>query len=354
MAEPVLARRFHRFAAALAAAGRSPLNATLMAAAGDDIAAGGLVAELYDGVDTPPGSVPALRLLGALHHLVLSDRAPGLGAFYPTAGGTQSPDDVWPAALAALQANADEVGRRLRRGVQTNEPGRSTVLYPALLWLTDRFDRPIRLLEIGASSGLNLLVDRYAYVSGGVTLGAAGSPVRFDEPWSPAPDIDLAATAACLQIADRAGCDPAPLDPTDPDQRLTLLSFIWGDEVARFERTRAALALAADDPPRVAQAPAQDWLPAALATPSDGALTVVWESVMRQYVPAEHWAAIEATMDEAQAGGEPIAWLTMEPGGTHMQGFAVRVRLSTEDGWQSLATCGDHGPPVAWGATASA
>jgi len=48
--------------------------------------------------------------------------------------------------------------------VQTNEPGPSTVLYPALLWLTARHRRSIRLLEIGASAGLS-------YVTGGQQLG---------------------------------------------------------------------------------------------------------------------------------------------------------------------------------------
>src|SRR5438067_215947 len=83
---------------------------------------------------------------------------------------------------------------------------------------------PIRLLEIGASAGLNLLADRYTYVVGGLELGDPASPLRFEEPWAPPPPIDLVRAADQLHIVSRAGCDLAPLDPSRADDQLTLLS----------------------------------------------------------------------------------------------------------------------------------
>ena len=47
--------------------------------------------------------------------------------------------------------------------------------------------KSVYLLEIGASAGLNLLADRFAYVVGGELLGEPASPVRFEEPWRGAP-----------------------------------------------------------------------------------------------------------------------------------------------------------------------
>ena len=149
---------------------------------------------------------------------------------------------------------------RVHRTVQTNEPGRSAVLFAGLLWLTDRHRRPIRLLEVGASAGLNLVADRYSYVVDGRELGDPGSPLRFVDPWAPPPPIDLAAAAAALRITARAGCDLAPLDPTQPDDQLTLLSYIWPDEPHRIERMRAALAVAARDPIPVAARHGSEWL----------------------------------------------------------------------------------------------
>lgn len=49
-----------------------------MYAAAADLDNGGVVTDVFAGVAAPPGSVPQLRLLAALHHLVLAGRAPDL------------------------------------------------------------------------------------------------------------------------------------------------------------------------------------------------------------------------------------------------------------------------------------
>ncbi len=339
-----LSARFRRHADALVRWERSPLYIRLMRAAADDIDAGGVVARLFVGISTPPGSVPQLRLMGALHYLVLSGRAPALAAFYPSAGGERPVDDVWPVAEAAMEEHFDEVRARLHRTVQTNEPGRSAVLFAGLLWLTDRHRRPIRLLEVGASAGLNLLADRYSYAVGGRELGDPGSPLRFVDPWTPPPPIDLEATASVLRVVARAGCDLSPLHPTRVDDRLTLLSYIWPDELDRIERMRAALSVAERNPVPVAAARASQWLPGALADVSDSELTVVWHSVMRQYVEPEEWAAIEGALAE-QPG---VVRLSMEP--SRDREAPMRLTLHDPAGAPEvrLAACDDHGLPIRW------
>jgi hypothetical protein len=346
-----LGDRFRRHADSLERAQRSPLCVGLMRGAADDIDAGGLVAELFDGVPAPPGSVPALRLLAALHHLVLDGRAPALAGFYPSVGGERAPDGVWPVALEALAEHDEWVHERLGHTVQTNEPGRAAVLFASLLWLVGRYGLPIRLLEIGASAGLNLLVDRFCYLVGGKTLGDPASPVRLIEPWTRCPDGDLLQAAARLRIAQREGCDLAPLDPRDHEARLAVLSYIWPDENARLERTRAALELAAAHPPRVATRSAEEWLPGALAASRAGQLTVVWQSVVRQYIDKDVWTATEVAFDQALRDSEgelPAVWLRMEPGDDHVAGFRLTLKSAPGAPELVLAHCGDHGPPVIW------
>ena len=131
--------------------------------------------------------MPELRLLAALHHLVLRGAAPELARFYPSAGGDQPPSGAWAVARETIAGNEAFIRDRARRTVQTNEPGRCVALYGGLLWLAERHRLPIRLLEIGASAGLNLNADRFAYVVGGVTLGDAASPLTFTEPWDGIP-----------------------------------------------------------------------------------------------------------------------------------------------------------------------
>ena len=68
----------------------------------------------------------------------------------------------WPAIEAELRT----------RTVQTNEAGRCAVLLPVLAALP----QPLALLEVGASAGLCLYPDRYAYRYGNHVLGS-GEPV---------------------------------------------------------------------------------------------------------------------------------------------------------------------------------
>ena len=101
----------------------------------------------------------------------------------------------WPAVEAELRA----------RATQTNEAGRCALLLPVLAALP----QPLALLEVGASAGLGLYPDRYAYRYGGHRIGA-GAPVL---------DCALTGTAPPARLPEvvwRAGLDLNPLDVTDP------------------------------------------------------------------------------------------------------------------------------------------
>ncbi len=344
---------FRARAAELERDGRSPLYVELMRGAGDDADAGGVVATIFAGDPATPGSVPELRLLAALHHLVLSGEAPQLARFFPSAGGAAPPADAWAAAQRTIAEHADVVRELARRTVQTNEPGRCVALYGGLLWLAERHGLPIRLLEIGASAGLNLNVDRFAYAVDGSTLGDPASPLSFAEPWSGRPVADPAATAARLQVTERAGCDHAPIDATTPQGRLELQSYVWPDEPERIARVGRAAAVAVRHPVAVERRSAAAWLLERLGDPRPAMLTVVWQSVVNQYLDDGERDAIRSAF--ASAAGGALAWLTLEPaaaGEGRGSGFELRCRERPEDNGSGvarlLAHAGYHGPPVLW------
>src|SRR5262249_36637161 len=115
------------------------------------------------------------------------------------------------------------------------------------------------------------------------------------------------------------GCDRDPIDASDSEDRLRLLSYIWPDVTARFVRTRAALDLAAADPPPVDRADAADWIAEQLPTPREGSATVVFHSTVWQYLDADRGAGLGATMEAAGAAATrdaPVAWLRLEPDDT--------------------------------------
>jgi hypothetical protein len=324
-----------------------------MRGAAADADAGGIVATIFEDDPAAPGSVPELRLLAALHHLVLSGGAPELARHFPSAGGDAPPAGAWAVAQRALSEHEAFIRERARRTVQTNEPGRSVALYGGLLWLSERHRLPIRLLEIGASAGLNLNADRFRYVVGGVPLGDPSSPLEFHEPWRGAPVDEPAAAAARLVIAERAGCDRTPIDAASAEGRLELQSYIWPDEPDRLARVEHAARVAARHPVAVDRRGASAWLVARLADVRPDMLTVIWQSVVDQYLGDDERAAIRSAF--ASAGTGPLAWLTLEPPaapGRRTDSFELRCRERPEGNGsgeaQLLAHAGYHGPPVVW------
>lgn len=322
----------------------SPLMSALLTGAAGDAAAGGVVADLLaPHAGEPTGSVLALRFAGALHRLVLERRAPELALHYPSVGGTAPVEDVWPAAERTCREHLDVLRPLLARPVQTNEVGRCAALAGVLALV----GRPVRLLEVGASAGLVLRVDHYAYDVGGDVLGDARSPVRLADPWrGSAPPHRLP------PVVSRRGCDPAPLDPTSSEDRLTLTSYVWADQRPRLERLRGALAVAARVPVAVDRADVATWLPRVLAEPPGDVVTVVWHSVVRQYLAPEQREALDRAAADAGKQGLPLVHASLEPRrvGDGPADFVVRARRWPGNGEQVLlGTCDDgHGTPVAW------
>ena len=294
-------------------AGRSPLYAVLLERMADDVAAGGPTWDLLgDTADDPPGFVPQLRLLGAVHRLALRGDAPELAARYPSCGGDGDAAAAWPALRALLTDRRDELVPWLARPPQTNEVGRAAVLVVGMLLVTAATRLPVRLLEIGASAGLNLRLDRFWYEADGMGVGDPASPVRFVDCWEGGrPRFD-----APLAVESRAGCDRTPIDPTSEEGRLALLGYTWPDQGDRLALLRAVLEVAARVPATVERADFLAWLPEQLADPTPGCVTVVQHSIVLQYCDADTIAVLGAVLETAgdrATDDAPLAWLRLEP-----------------------------------------
>jgi hypothetical protein len=342
-------RRMRRQSVACGELG-SPLYARLLARAAADLEAGGPVAAVLDGyLDTPWRSALALRMLGGVHALVLSGQAPELAAFYPSAGGTADPGPggalAWAALRSVLAGQRDAVRGWLDRPPQTNEVGRAAALLGGLRHLAAEACLPVRLVEIGASAGLNLRADRFYIPGEAGRYGDPSSPVVLAGAWrgQPPPPADV-------EVIERTGGDRTPIDPTTPQGRLTLAAYVWPDQPDRTERLRGALAVAAQLPADLRQEPASDTLRrTALA---DGSWTVLWHSIVRQYLDEaqrEAVAAGVAALAAAATPAAPFAWLSLEPHQRTANG-RCEVRLTTWPGGvqRVLGSASPHGMPVVW------
>lgn len=334
----------------------SPLYAALLQAAAADVAAGGPVWRvLRERVDDPEDSALALRLLAAVHRLVLAGRSPELAAYYPSTGGSGALDDdgdgVAEAFLRTVEAHQENVREHVRRPLQTNEVGRSAALVGGFLTVADRYGLPLNVLEVGASAGLNLRWDHYLYEARGQTWGEPGSPVRlcsFDTDVAPPFHVETS-------VSSRRGCDPNPIDPTTEEGALTLLSFVWPDQVTRIRLLRAAIDVAGRVPARVDRATASEWTTRHVRGLPDGVATVVFHSIVLQYMDDEQRHAFAETVSSAGAAatrGSPVAYLRMEAAEDLKD---VEIRLTTWPGGEDrlLARSGYHGTSVRWLGTPS-
>lgn len=324
----------------------SHLYADLLDAVVADVAAGGPCADvLGPHEDEPFATALPLRFMGAIHWLVLAGRAPVLAVHYPSAGGSPGPTLVED-FLATVAGLRDEIESRIHLGVQTNEVGRSAALVGGYVEVARRSGLPLRLLEIGASGGLNLRWDHFFYDTGESTLGDPDSPVRFVGVWEGRPprlgDVPV-------EVVERAGCDRAPVDVTTEEGRRTLRSYVWADQVDRHARLEAAFAVAAAVPAPVEAADLGEWVEGRLAEPVPGVATVVVHSIVWQYVARPARDRLRAALrraGEAATPDQPVAWLRMEPAGE-----VTDLRLTMWPGGREdvLGTAAYQGTPVHWG-----
>ena len=332
----------------------SPLSGLLLQRAAVDVLEDGPCADLLlRDVRPGRGDAAALRLLAALHRLVLDRRAPALALHYPSVGGTPDLRQVGDVLVATVADRIDELVPLLAQPCQTNEVGRAAGLVVGLLDVAATTGLPLALREVGSSAGLNLRLDQFAYeVPDGDDvrlLGPADAELVFrDRYCGPLPghggDAD-----ALFEVTDRRGCDLHPIDPTTQEGRSRLSSSVWCDQTDRFARLGAALRTAARVPATVDRASAAGWVEAQLEQRPTGATTVVFHSVVQEYLPADERTALFDAVERAGAGATadaPVAHVRLEPvSSLRHHGITVRIWPQSPDE-RLLATCGAHGTDV--------
>jgi hypothetical protein len=178
-------------------------------------------------------------------------------------------------------ANWPTIEEEIRtRATQTNEAGRCAVLLPVLAALP----QPLALLEVGASAGLCLYPDRYAYRYGRHAVGSGDLVIECVA-------TGVSPPTRLPEVVWRAGIDVNPLDVTNPADVAWLEALIWPEHAHRRTRLRAAAAIAAADPPLLVRGDLVDDLPALAAQAPAGASLVVFHTSVLYHVPAPRRAA---------------------------------------------------------------
>jgi hypothetical protein len=331
----------------------SPFTEQLLARVADDIEAGGVCDRLtstWQG--NPRADAVSLRLAGVLHAAALTSRDPRLAAEYPAERKQWSMDRVWPIARDFLEREETHTRDFMKSPPQTNETARAAGLACGFLWLADRSPQPFHMLELGASAGLNLNWDRFAYDHPPWDRAALTGPRIPTLIRGPAP------LWRDITIANRAACDQNPLDVSNADDRLRLRAYIWADQTARMERLDAAIELARATGVRPDKADASEWVKHKLAGDLPPGATVIYHSVFYQYPPREVRQAIRDAIEEGGArttSERRLAWVRFEPsavigGPVEPVRYVLNV-VSWTAGKRSEETLADvdpHGRSLTW------
>ncbi|MEE4316180.1 MAG: DUF2332 domain-containing protein [Erythrobacter sp.] len=292
-----------------------------------------------------------LRIAGGFHHLLLTGADDRLAQVY--AGNVTDQAEVDALVLDLTHRFDARLLPWLDGPPQTNEAGRAASIMAGLLWLAQRVRAPrFDLFELGASAGVNTMIDRYFFRLGDTEVGPDGSPMRIVPEWRgaspPAPPQGFAITAV-------KGCDIAPINLADTDSALRLKAYVWADAGERLARIDAAIALASDQPPDLVAADAGDFAATMLARPQlPGSARVMFHSIMWQYMPAETQQRITAAFEAAAklaTPDTPLGWIALE---TDPATFRHELRVRLWDGAahqgeeQLLSHAHPHGAWVAW------
>ncbi|MEI2815223.1 MAG: DUF2332 domain-containing protein [Microthrixaceae bacterium] len=177
---------------------------------------------------------------------------------------------------------------------------------------------------MGASAGLNLMVERYSYDFGdGLLRGDRASSVRLSCALSGVRDLP----ADAPQPVWRLGIDREPIDLADADQRDWLQACIWPEQPERHARYVAAAASALEATPPVIRGDAVGSISAAAAAAPDDAHLVIVTSWVLTYLRRDDRVALRAALD-AIGERRDLTWLSAE-------GAGVVPGLRTVDAWRN-------------------
>ncbi len=287
-----------------------------------------------------------LRLMGALHKLVMFGMCPELTAVYPPHYKDKTGTELWAVAQAAFTQHADFIFQHLKIPPQTNEVRRSGILLPGFLTIAEHTNGlPFVLSELGASAGLNLNWDLYHYTLGDQEWGDTSALVKLTPDWrGPVPK------PRPIDVQEKRGCDLKLTDLSKPDEVTNLLSYLWADQPERISRTKSAIETTHKHPYMVDEMNAYDWLKQRLETPYPDAVHVIYHTIAWQYFPddvKQHCRALIITAGAKATKQSPLAWLGFEADGQE-PGGALTLTIWPGGKATPLARADYHGRWVNW------
>lgn len=190
----------------------------------------------------PAGQPVPNLLLGAVHYFLMIRNEHPLHSFYQTFTNVPKPkEQAYPVFREFVFLYEHDIQKLMQeKRVQTNEVRRCAYLYPVFCHIAARTNRPLGLIEIGTSAGLQLLVDRYSYSYGRDTIyGSARSQLHLKS------EVRHGKLPGFIQqppvMKERIGVDLHICDVTHEETMLWLKALIWPEHKERRENLEQAV-----------------------------------------------------------------------------------------------------------------
>lgn len=241
-----VAERFKNFAA-LECEGSSELYKTLSVQIAKDNELLNLCLHARKGQPVPN------LLFGAVHYLLLQGTDHGLKEFYSSiAGDVKREGNPFPMFKDFCIENTEKIKFILENKlVQTNEVRRCVYLYPVFCFIYKQVNRPLSLIEIGTSAGLQLLWDHYSYSYDNHKIyGNKDSSVHLTSKVREG-EIPHDLLSLSPQVNDRRGIDLNISNLTNEKDYLWLKALIWPEHKERQKNFEGAVKQLRLNPPNI-------------------------------------------------------------------------------------------------------
>lgn len=274
-------------------------------------------------------------LFAAVHDLLLRGIEHPLANYYPSVGGRREPDEELLGSFRDFCADHEDMllGMISTRNTQTNEVRRSAALLPALQLAAQQATGPLALVEVGASAGLNLLMDRFAYRYDDLRVGPSDSALVIDSALRngrPPPPVSHPIRLSSVR---RIGIDLHPLDVRDPADARWLRACVWPEHLDRLHLLDAAVAFARDDPPELVTGHALEALPEVVDTLPHGIeLCVFHSSTLAYFTHSESRRFVDLL--ESLSRDRTVWWVSLEA--PFIEPFNRRARYAFQDSVEGL------------------
>jgi len=338
-----LSRVFHRFAE-LECSGMSALYESLCHSIAEDGEVLAIAANARTGQPVPN------LFMAAVHWLLMKGTNHQVSAYYPDLClGAVEPGDPYPSFRSFCLDQREEITALISvRLVQTNVVRRCAVLLPAFAEaMGEATRRPLALVAIGASAGLNLFWDRYAYsYSDGRRWGDVGSPVQLSSVIRGEGRLTL--PESIPDVIFRVGLDLNPVDIGDPDAVGWLKALVWPERREEARILDSAIESAQDNPPHLLAGDALELLPEVLrGVPPDSTLCL-YHSHMLNQLSEEDRGRFEAIIDQHGAMRD-LNLISLEGrAGGHHSAIELTQYQSCTKTTRHLADCDSHGNWIQW------